>query len=267
MSNNRVMSEKIAVVLEKLNSFTAQDQAQLSAHQGQVSNLQMQNFFRRNKPQVIAASSILLSLLLIGAGVYAAMDYRKIPSVPFGDVDPNLERKNIDTAIFVSTLSVGIIFFIATNAMICVRAHKISSCLSSMNELPMPQAPLPTTISDHLTEDQKNKLLQLSIHLVDAMDAQLEHDQKAQFKLFYPRMDSKFSPEEALNSRVIEIKKSISTEKLIAVLTQFQSHLEKNKLSKKSEEAISSALDTCLIFCRSSYMTESSPLLGISIRQ
>ena len=255
--------------IEAANNIYHNDEA---IYQKQVSNLQTQNFLRRNKPKIILGSAVILELIALLGAAIAFYDLASLPRSRRHDADPYSSRIIQDIVIGGIACIVGI-FGLALTIVTACRYRQMGNIpffnyLNALPELPLPNPAQPKDkITDHFTSDQTEKIIRVCIHLADFINKKSTSDQKskpANFNVFFPSSCSSHDPEETLTKRISSLKNKLTIQSAIEIIKHFQEAKisDNDTLKKQSLEQIEKAIiASCLSFCK---YEESSPLIGLN---
>ncbi len=268
MFSNRFNLSSVDPIINKLQEINKQYHQNQLRYSREVSCLQTQNFFRRNRPTIFVASCIILFLAGLTAFVLSVLDmethdYRN------NRVDNTLGPEEIRNLCLLVGAIMIFIFTCAVLAFYCMGV--VAPCLTSMNELPIPPNQNTNNLNQYLTEEQTKKIIALCIRIADAIDP-LSDDlaENNKMKLFFPDID--------LNGEYDESKRFAA--RVDAVFHKARSnHIEVNlitislalnmleqlkklspKIKEKNKLLIQMALNDCGKFCVK-HDFESTPLL------
>lgn len=264
-------------ILEVHNKNEKQNQNAQAEYNSQVSSLQAQNFFRRNKPNIIYASTTTLSAAISAISIYGLIDGFSLPE---GEVpNPYFQREVIDIAGGIAGISFGVISLVCSISFWAIHLRQGSGCSPCCD--PMPELAIPAStlieknkLSDHFISEQCASLIYLCMQMMDIMDSKLETKDKKQFQFFYPKIEAKLNTDltnqfqDPCQYRMEELQKTLTLKEAIEVIQKFKTFMEKNNLSTKNNALLSKRLNNCMPFCQEHQAhNESTPLLGIQVQQ
>lgn len=261
MASNRFEFSSIDILLQKLKELNTQFKRNELIYSLEISPLQAQNFFRRNRPKVVLSSLGILSTISLAYIIYGVIENKQNNKISLIDIVLMLLST---IALLVSVLSIcGTYHYHLTHG-------RFPPGTDALAELPIPKNLNTDKLHVYLTEEQTKKIIALCIRIAEAVDPlEKEQPEKNKMNLFFPNIELKSEYDDAkrFSARVDAVwnmkstfnqDQSMTIQLAIGMLEKLKTYVQ--NIKEKNILLIQNALEDCVKFLVNQDM-ETTPLL------